>query len=72
MYLLAGSLMVNRKTVNLGDKGSTPFPSAKKYEFACRMCGEQNHFYILGEPKELRKVIWACKFCHHKNRIYLK
>lgn len=69
---MAGSLMVNRKTVNLGDRGSNPFPSAKKHEFNCKYCGELNHFYVSKKTKELKKAIWTCNLCHYKNKVFFR
>lgn len=64
--------MEKRMPVKHKDVSSNLASSAKKFEFVCRMCGEQNHFYILGKSKELKKAIWACKLCHYKNKIYLR
>lgn len=64
--------MVKHLAVNQEDVSSNLASSAKKFEFACRMCGELNWFYVSKETKKLKKAIWACKLCHYKNKVFFK
>lgn len=67
---LASSSTVEQRAVNPKAEGSNPSSSAKQYHFSCKNCMKENHFGILGEIKEVRKVIWSCR-CGYKNRVYL-
>ena len=64
--------MVKHMPVKHGDVSSNLASSARKHEFNCKYCGELNHFYMSKKTKGLKKAIWACKFCHHKNRVFFK